>query len=172
MVPVGGVVKKVTKKGDQMAIVTLEDMEGEVTLVVFPKAYRECAAALEGEVDEQTGERVGNVFIEATGRLERGDRGIQVIVSSISAMELNEHTNRPKVIEVYLPLRMLSTGRMEALQSIFSRYGGMDRVELMVESASGDLMRMELPTKVDARNMVLMAEVKDFVGAEGHVQVA
>ena len=38
MVPVGGVVKKVTKKGDQMAIVTLEDMEGEVTLVVFPKA--------------------------------------------------------------------------------------------------------------------------------------
>ncbi len=87
-------------------------------------------------------------------------------------MELNEHTNRPKVIEVYLPLRMLSTGRMEALQSIFSRYGGMDRVELMVESASGDLMRMELPTKVDARNMVLMAEVKDFVGAEGHVQVA
>ncbi|MBP3885948.1 MAG: DNA polymerase III subunit alpha, partial [Olsenella sp.] len=33
MVPTGGVAKKVTKKGDQMAIVTLEDMEGEITLV-------------------------------------------------------------------------------------------------------------------------------------------
>ena len=67
---------------------------------------------------------------------------------------------------------MLSMDRMERLQSIFDRYDGLDRVELMVESASGDMMRMELPTKVDAKNMVLLAEVDDFVGREGHVQVA
>jgi DNA polymerase-3 subunit alpha len=42
----------------------------------------------------------------------------------------------------------------------------------MVESAAGDMMRMELPTKVDAKNMVLIAEVDDFVGREGHVQIA
>ena len=42
----------------------------------------------------------------------------------------------------------------------------------MVESSCGDMMRMELPTKVDAKNMVLLAEVKDFVGRDGHVQIA
>ena len=172
MVPVGGVAKKVTKKGDQMAIVTLEDMEGEISLVVFPKTYQECASALEGEVDPDTGERVGDVFIQATGKIEHGDRGDQLICSRIEALELNERTNRPKVFEVYIPSRMLSMDRMETLQSIFDRYNGLDHIELMVESSCGDMMRMELPTKVDAKNMVLLAEVKDFVGRDGHVQIA
>lgn len=172
MVPAGGVAKKVTKKGDQMAIVTLEDMEGEIPLVVFPKTYAECATILQGDVDPVTGERVGDVFIQATGKIEHGDRGDQLICQKIVAMELNEKTNRPKVIEIYIPSKMLSMDRMERLQSIFDRYDGLDRVELMVESASGDMMRMELPTKVDAKNMVLLAEVDDFVGREGHVQVA
>jgi DNA polymerase-3 subunit alpha len=172
MVPVGGVAKKVTKKGDQMAIVTLEDMEGEISLVVFPKTYQECASALEGEVDPDTGERVGDVFVQATGKIEHGDRGDQLICSKIEALELNERTNRPKVFEVYIPSRMLSMDRMETLQSIFDRYNGLDHIELMVESSCGDMMRMELPTKVDAKNMVLLAEVKDFVGRDGHVQIA
>ena len=38
-----------------MAIVTLEDMEGEVTVVTFPKVYEKCASVLMGEVDEHTG---------------------------------------------------------------------------------------------------------------------
>ena len=172
MVPTGGVAKKVTKNGDQMAIVTLEDMEGEISLVVFPKTYKECAAALEGDVDPETGERMGDVFIKVTGKLERGDRGNQIIASSIVSMELSEKTNRPKVIEVSMSSRMLSMARMEQLQAILARYSGMDRVELLVEAVGGDLMRMELPARVDARNMVLMAEVEDLVGSGGGVRVA
>jgi DNA polymerase-3 subunit alpha len=154
-----------------MAIVTLEDMEGEITLVVFPKTYKECAQVLQGEVDPTTGERTSDVFIKVRGKLERGDRGDQVITSSIEAIELNDDTNKPKVVEVYLPSRMLSIDKMERLQSIFVRYAGLDRIELMVESNAGDIMRMELPSKVDAKNMVMLAEVDDFVGREGHVQV-
>ncbi len=172
MVPVGGVAKKVTKNGDQMAVVTLQDMEGEIAIVVFPKTYKECAAALEGEVDPETGERVGDVFIKVTGKLERGDRGDQIIATSIQGMELNEKTNRPKILEVCMPSRMLTMDRMETMQSILCRYPGLDRVEILVESSEGSMMRMELPTKVDARNMVLVAEVKDLVGREGHAQIA
>lgn len=172
MIPSGGVSKRVTKNGDQMAIVTLEDMEGEVTIVVFPKTYKECAQVLEGEVDPETGERVGDVFIKVTGKLERGDRGNQVIASSVMPIELNEKTNRPKVFEVCVSSRMLSMDRMQQLNSIFSRYNGFDRVEILVEGAMGDTMRMELPTKVDAHNMVLLAEVKDLVGKDGHVALA
>ena len=169
---VSSVQKKTTKNGDSMAIVTLEDMEGEITLVVFPKLYKECAATLAGEVDEETGETQGDVFVKVSGKLERSDRGDQIICSTVEPLELNDRTNRPKVFEVMMPSRMLSRGRMEQLGSIFSRYVGLDRVEILVEGASGETLRMALPTRVDAHNMVLRAEVCDLLGKEGSVVLA
>ena len=38
-----------------MAIVRMEDMEGEATVVVFPKTYKECESCLYGETDPETG---------------------------------------------------------------------------------------------------------------------
>ena len=120
-------------------------------------------------VDKETGESVGNVFVRVTGKLERSDRGSQIICQDIQAMELSDRTNKPKIFEVYLTPRLLSYERMQSLSSIFARYGGMDRVELLVTDASGTTMRMELPTRVDARSVLLKAEVIDLVGTEGHV---
>ena len=37
---------RITKKGDSMAILNLEDFTGNLKVVVFPKAYQECAASL------------------------------------------------------------------------------------------------------------------------------
>ncbi len=164
--------KKTTKNGDPMAVVTLEDMEGEITLVVFPKLYKKCARVLAGEVDQDTGETVGDVFIKVAGKLERGDRGDQVICSSVEQLELSEKTNKPRVVEICMTPRMLSYERMQRLQAILSQHGGLDRVELLVQEASGDTMRMELPTTVDAHNMVMMAEVENLMGQEGHVAFA
>ena len=48
---VSSVSKRVTKNGDPMGIVQLEDMEGEATVVVFPKTYKEAEGYLYGEVD-------------------------------------------------------------------------------------------------------------------------
>ena len=169
---VSSVQKKNTKKGDPMAIVTLEDMEGEVTLVVFPKLYKTCAATLAGEVDEETGETQGDVFVKVAGKLERSDRGNQVICMEVEPLVLDERTNRPKVMEVNIPAQMLTRSYMDALGQILGRYPGLDRVELRAEATSGDVMRMELPARVDARNMVLRAEMTDLVGRDGKVLVA
>ena len=87
-------------------------------------------------------------------------------------MELSERTNKPKVLEVFLTPKLLTYDRLQYLNSIFSRYAGMDRVELLVQEASGNTMRMELPTRVDARNALLEAEVQDLIGQEGHVAYA
>jgi DNA polymerase III subunit alpha len=164
--------KKTTKTGKSMAIVTLADMEAETTIVIFPKLFEECAEALRGEVDEETGETVGDVFIQVRGKLERSDRGDQVIAQSVEPLILNDATNRPKVLEVNLPNSMLSRGHMETLDSMLVRYPGLDHVELRVEAATGDMLCFELPCKVDAHNMVLLAEVSDFLGHDGKVIVA
>ena len=164
--------KKTTKNGDSMAVVTLEDMEGEASLVVFPKLYRTCAATLAGEVDAETGETSGNVFIRVQGRLERGDRGNQVICTSVEPLELTDDANRPRTVEVNLPASALTRPNMASLCDILARYPGLDRVELRVESAAGDVMRMELPAKVDAHSIGLTAETRDLVGRYGTVRVA
>ena len=169
---VSSVAKKTTKNGDPMAVVTLEDMDGEIAVVVFPKAYKECASALTGEVDPQTGESTGDIFVSVSGKLERGDRGNQLICNSLSALELSDRTNRPKIVEVQMSARMLNQARMQQLSDIFGRYGGLDRVEILVEGTGGSLMRMELPCRVDAQSMVLLAEVGDLVGSNGQVRVA
>ena len=169
---VTAVQKKTTKNGDPMAIVTLEDMEGEVTLVVFPKLYKKCAGALVGQVDEETGESSGDVFVKVEGKLERGDRGNQIICMNVEPLILDEKSNRPKVLEVNIPAALLTRTYMDSLGSILGRYPGLDRVELRVEATTGDVMRMELPTRIDARNMVLLAEMTDLVGRRGKVLVA
>lgn len=169
---VSSVQKRSTKKGDPMAIVTLEDMEGEVTVVTFPKVYEKCASVLMGEVDEHTGGAVDDVFVRIQGRLERGDRGLQLIAIQVEPMLLNEKTNKPAVLEVLMPARRLSRVFVDQLSGIFDRYHGLDHVELRVEMGSGETMRMELPIKVDAHNTVLRAEVDDLVGREGKVVLA
>lgn len=169
---VTSVQKKTTKNGDPMAIVTLEDMEGEITLVVFPKLYKKSAAILAGEVDAEMGSSANDVFVKISGKLERSDRGDQIICSSIEGLELTTSSNRPKVIELHMTPSVLSYDRMQRLHDILSRYAGLDRVELLVQESSGNTLRMELPTTVDARSMMLMAELKDLVDPEGSIVFA
>lgn len=169
---VSAIQKKTTKSGDPMAIVTLEDIEGEVTLVIFPKSYKKYESVLAGEVDPETGESSGDVFIKVTGKLERSDRGNQVKVMELEPLILSEKNNRPRVLEINIPADALTRSRMNDLSGVMGRYPGLDLVELRVEAASGDIMRMELPLKVDTKNMVLLAEVTDAVGRRGHVEVA
>ena len=164
-----GVAKKSTKTGKSMAILTLEDMEGEVSCVVFPNLYEECAGTLAGNVNDQTGESEGDIFVRILGKVERSDRGIQVICSKVEPLELSDRTNRPKIVEVTLPSSKLSRGRMEKLGTVFSRYGGMDSVEILVRSGSGDTMRMTLPTRIDAHNQIMLQQVRDIVGREGSI---
>ena len=158
--------------GKAMAIVTLEDMEGEISCVVFPNLYEECAATLAGDVNVETGESEGDIFVQVTGKLERSDRGNQIICSRVEALELSDATNKPKLMEVVMPSRRLSRGCMEKLGLVFSRYGGLDNVELCVRAETGDVMRLSLPVRVDARNMLMLAEVHDVLGREGNVVFA
>ena len=165
------VAKKTTKTGASMAIITIEDMEGEVACVVFPKLYEQCASVLAGNVNDATGESEGDIFVSVTGKLERSDRGIQVICSAVESLELSDRTNRPRIVEVVMPSSRLSRGRMEQLGTVFSRYGGLDRVEILVRSSDGQSMRLALPVQVDAHNTLMLAEVNDIVGREGRVEL-
>ena len=168
---VSSVSKRVTKNGDPMAIVTLEDMEGEATVVIFPKTYKQCEGYLYGEVDPETGAQLSDAFIRVKGKLERSDRGDQIIAQEIELLVLNEESNRPKVFEVMIPSSRFSQSNMARLATVLNTNPGGDRVELFIEQADGQTMRAEIPTRVNARSIPLIAEVKGIVGNKGRVTV-
>lgn len=168
---VSGVGKRVTKNGDPMAIVQLEDMEGEATVVVFPKTYKQCEGYLYGEVDPETGAQLSDAFIRVKGKLERSDRGDQIIAQEIEPLVLSEESNRPKVFEIMVPSSRFSQSNMSRLATVLNTNPGGDRVELFIEQADGQTMRAEIPTRVNARSIPLIAEVKGIVGNKGRVTV-
>ncbi len=162
--------KKVTRAGKTMAIVTLEDLEGEITVVVFPKTYAKYGDVLFSNINEM-GEAEGDIFVRIKGRVDRGERGNQFMASEIRTLVLDEESNKQKVIEVHIPKELLTEDIALKIQKICNQYHGYDRVNIMIEMASHDIFGLQLPVGVDASNMVLRAELRDLVSDGGEVVV-
>ncbi len=167
---VSKVEKKVTKKGDTMAIVTLEDLEGELSVVVFPKTFKDYGEVLFSNLNE-AGEAEGDVFVRIQGRVDRGDRGSQFLASEIQPLVLDEASNKQKVVEVHIPKELLTQATAHQIREICSRYNGFDRVSIMVEMDNLDTFGIQLPITVDASNVVLRAELRELVSGHGEIVV-
>jgi DNA polymerase-3 subunit alpha len=74
-------VKLKTRKGDRMAVFTLEDAVGGVEIVVFPRAYQRAAALIE------TG-----TLVLVRGKLERDDEAVRILLTEIAPLDsVREH---------------------------------------------------------------------------------
>ena len=134
-------------------------------------ARKRAEGYLYGEVDPETGAQLSDAFIRVKGKLERSDRGDQIIAQEIEPLVLSEESNRPKVFEIMVPSSRFSQSNMVRLATVLNTNPGGDRVELFIEQADGQTMRAEIPTRVNARSIPLIAEVKGIVGNKGRVTV-
>ncbi len=71
------------------------------------------------------------------GKLERSDRGDQIIAQEIVPLELNEENNKPKVFEVMVPNRRFSQGNMARLATVLTTNPGGDRMEILLSKSTG-----------------------------------
>ncbi len=80
-VTVGGIIntltKKFTKKGQQMAFITLEDLVGTVEVIVFPRQYEQYKTLME------EGEKI---FVTGEAQIEENNDG-KIIANNISSFE-------------------------------------------------------------------------------------
>ena len=93
-VRVGGIVnalrERTTRKGEKMATLTLEDLEGIVEVLVFPETYRECQELLSSDQP---------VFF--VGQLETDDRSARIKTTAVYGMEsLRDQLGRSVHLEV------------------------------------------------------------------------
>jgi DNA polymerase-3 subunit alpha len=144
-----------TRKGDRMAVFTLEDAQGGVEVVVFPEAYQRSAGLLEA-----------GTMVLVRGKLERDDDSVRILASEIAPIEsLRERLAREIAIRVRMP-----AGRavFEALGEIFARHRGDRKVSFEMElpfESRRLRVRADVSSQVRVRpSQTLIAEVEQVAG--------
>jgi len=159
---VGGVIAACrqlkTKKGDRMAVFTLEDSEGNVEVIAFPEAYQKSAALIES-----------GTLVLVRGKLERDDETARVLAAEILPLDsVRERVAREVAIRVKMPA---DRRIFEALGEVFSRHRGDRRVSFEIEVPSTTLPEKPLRVRADVSSQIrvrpsstLISEVEQIVG--------
>jgi DNA polymerase-3 subunit alpha len=156
---VGGIIAAVrplkTRKGDRMAVLTLEDSQGVVEIVVFPEAFQRSAALIE------TGR-----LVLVRGKLERDDETARILASEVLGIE-EARARQAREVEIHLRMPA-DRGLFEALGEVFSRHRGDRRVSFDIEVGAPKRLRVraDISSQIRVRpSPALVAEVERLVGA-------
>ena len=103
-----------TRNGDAMAFVELEDLDGKFETVFFPKLYDQSRDLLiidsmlhvEGKVSKRPQDEVGKVLVDKAQRLEELRRA------------------RTRVVDITLPLAVLDISQLESLRGLLRAHQG------------------------------------------------
>ena len=110
-----------TKKGDPMAVITLEDRVGRLEAVVFPDAFRKYGRSLDTDK-----------LVVVTGKLDMDDESSRLVASRISPVDtVLSDIGRAMAINLASPPADRAT--FEALAEIFGRHQGNSPVVLEIE---------------------------------------
>jgi DNA polymerase-3 subunit alpha len=150
-----------TRKGDRMAVFTLEDAQGTVEIVAFPEAYIRAAPLVQP-----------GTMVLVRGKLERDDENVRIIASEIAPLDsVRERVAREVAIRLRRPA---DRGMLETLGEIFARHRGDRKVSFEVE-AGEPAHRLRVKVDVSAQIRVrpsstLIAELEQVVG-QGAVEL-
>ena len=84
-----------TKSGSTMAFVKIEDVYGQIEVIVFPKIYDKCRQHL---IDEK--------IVKVSGRLQTKDNVAQIIADDVVPLEIEEEkkeTNEQEYFGIIIP---------------------------------------------------------------------
>jgi DNA polymerase-3 subunit alpha len=156
---VGGIVAACrqlrTRKGDRMAVFTLEDALGGIEIVVFPEAYQRAAPLIE------TG-----TLVLVRGKLERDDETVRILATEVTPLDsVRERAAREIAIHLKRPA---DRGMLVTLGEIFSRHRGDRRVSFDIELPASPTplrVRADVSSQIRVRpSSSLIAEIEQVVG--------
>jgi DNA polymerase-3 subunit alpha len=131
-VRVAGVIEEMkikrTKRGDKMAILTLEDQSGSTEVVVFPDVFERSSALLKS--DEP---------LLISGTAEVDEMVAKIITQEIQSLDSVRHA-AIRTIELPLSRDSLSKDHLEGIKDVLYRYPGQSSVVFKVETDPGKRM--------------------------------
>jgi DNA polymerase-3 subunit alpha len=148
---------KRTRKGDKMAILSLEDLTGSTEAVVFPDVFNRTAPILKG--DEP---------LLITGSAEIGDSTAKIIAQEIVTLD-SIRQKAVKAIELNLSEESVSKEVLEDLQDIAFKYPGECKLVFKVQMSNGkEVAILANPRFNVLPTHELIAEIEALIGNEVH----
>ena len=143
----------ITKKGERMAFVTLEDLHGSVEVVVLAKVYAKVTQFLEGDDP-----------LLVTGSVEVGEKNTKVIASDVVLLrDLTERETRR--VHVTVKAAGVERQHLETLRGIINRYPGNCKSFLHIVIPDEFRTTINLPDAYKlAASEELSLEVKNLLG--------
>ncbi len=143
--------RKITKRGDAWAMVSLEDLEGAVDVLLFPSAYQLASTLLQEDA-----------IITVRGRLSRQKDQPELHGQEITVPDLTEGPAGPVVIS--LPSTRCTGPVVEQLRDVLGTHPGVTEVRLrLLTRDATKLMRLDDRLRVTP-SPALFADLKQLLG--------
>jgi DNA polymerase III subunit alpha len=141
---VGGVItglqRKWTRKGDLMAVFTLEDLSSSLEVMVFPKTMTEHGHKL-----------ADDAVVVVRGRVDRRDDQPKLIAQGFEVLEVSDHDHEP--LRLRIPPQLVSPQTVTQLKAVLSEHPGEAPVYLHV--GEGQILRLDSKWRVTTSNGLL-----------------
>ncbi|MGZ5409202.1 MAG: DNA polymerase III subunit alpha [Aeromicrobium sp.] len=147
-----GVNKRISKKGDTWASITLEDLEGAVEIMIYPSAYQLAITTL-----------FPDTVVVVKGRVKRSDDLLELTGLEVTLPALNIGASEAPVT-VSLPVARCTHETIEKFKQVLSVHPGVAEVHLrLIGPASIKVMRLDNALRVTPSS-ALMADLKELLG--------
>jgi len=146
---IGSINRRYTRKGDPMVYFSVEDLQGSVEAVAFPKTVAEHGPMIREDA-----------IVVMRGRVDHRGDDVKFIVQSISEPELKEDLT----VRVRVSASRLSTSVVENLKLVLSNHPGAAPVFIHMTSDGGEkVLRVGAEHNVEPRS-ALFAELRELLG--------
>ncbi|MCW2769101.1 MAG: polymerase subunit alpha, partial [Aeromicrobium sp.] len=147
-----GVQRRMSKKGDPWASITIEDLEGGIEVMVFPGAYQLAMPVL-----------VPDTIVVVKGRIRRKDDGIELNALEVTMPAMGSGgPERPLVVS--LPVARCTAETVSTFKQVLSTHPGMSEVHLrLIGNGTTKVMRLDDSLRV-AQSSSLIADLKELLG--------
>ncbi len=155
MVTIAGMItsitRKTTKRGDIWAIVSVEDLEASIEVLLFPKAYELVSTVL-----------ATDVVVRVKGRVKSDDDSVSLNAQELTLPDVTEAPSGPVVIS--LPAVRCTPPVVQQLSDVLRSHPGTTEVRLkLVKPDKTILMRLDNQLRVTP-SQPLMADLKALLG--------
>jgi DNA polymerase-3 subunit alpha len=148
---VTSVQRKITKRGDAWAMVTLEDLDGAIDVLLFPSSYQLAGPHL-----------VEDAIITVKGRLSRQKDQPEIHGQEVTVPDLSDGPSGPVVIS--LPSTRCTPPVVEQLRDVLGTHPGMTEVRLRLLTREQTMvMRLDDRLRVSP-SPALFADLKQLLG--------
>jgi DNA polymerase-3 subunit alpha len=146
-----GVQRKVTRDGNPWAAATLEDLEGALEVLFFPKTYAECATQL-----------ADDAIVCVKGRLDRRDDSPKLIAMEVSVPDLAASGEGPFVMS--MPVQRCVGPVVDRLHEVLRSHPGLSEVHLRLCNGKRTTV-VKLDDKLRVKpSPALLADLKQLLG--------